>query len=295
MERSNRMAKRGFTLIELLVVIAIIAILAAILFPVFAQAREQARKTSCLSNSKQWGTAIMMYVQDYDETMVQAWNYGAPFLRDSGLVYRPYQTWPGLVQPYVKNKQMGICPDNKNISFVSSGSNRSLLYCSYGLNYGYLGDFKGNDPGGSYLWQPISLAGINRAANTVLAVDDQAPNYATPDHAFVWFAPAPSIVEPPDAFLSDHVFFSHGWGNNLDGFTDYYDFPGYGGVDFRHSGSGFKPNLTPEGGANTLFCDGHAKFYKAGGLAAGTNYAPNQSGELVYQTDKSAYLWDPRN
>jgi prepilin-type N-terminal cleavage/methylation domain-containing protein/prepilin-type processing-associated H-X9-DG protein len=65
--------RRGFTLIELLVVIAIIAILAAILFPVFAQAREKARQTSCLSNMKQQGTAMMMYVQDYDDTYAQVW------------------------------------------------------------------------------------------------------------------------------------------------------------------------------------------------------------------------------
>src|SRR5476651_129734 len=62
-----RVFKRGFTLIELLVVIAIIAVLAAILFPVFAQAREKARQTSCLSNEKQLGLAVMQYVQDYDE------------------------------------------------------------------------------------------------------------------------------------------------------------------------------------------------------------------------------------
>ena len=74
--------RRGFTLIELLVVIAIIAILAAILFPVFAQAREKARQTTCLSNMKQMGTAIMMYVQDYDEVTPANRTAGAPPLAD---------------------------------------------------------------------------------------------------------------------------------------------------------------------------------------------------------------------
>src|SRR5437016_11167401 len=72
-----RQRSRGFTLIELLVVIAIIAILAAILFPVFAQAREKARQTTCVSNCKQWGVAFMMYLQDYDETYPIAFGYSA--------------------------------------------------------------------------------------------------------------------------------------------------------------------------------------------------------------------------
>src|SRR5687767_16034343 len=83
----------GFTLIELLVVIAIIAILAAILFPVFAQARSKARQAMCLSNQKQLGTAFMMYVQDHDETFPPT-DYDAPGL---GRV-----TWPTLVDPYVR-------------------------------------------------------------------------------------------------------------------------------------------------------------------------------------------------
>src|SRR5438093_846971 len=92
--------KYGFTLIELLVVIAIIAILAAILFPVFSQAREDGRKTACLSNVRQIGTAILMYAQDYDETIV-------PWLQDTGLprdsVRSDRNSWVHLLGPYVKN------------------------------------------------------------------------------------------------------------------------------------------------------------------------------------------------
>src|SRR5579859_210263 len=98
-------SRRAFTLIELLVVIAIIAILAAILFPVFAQAREQARRTACLSNTKQAGLAFMMYVQDYDETtpcLTQQWQGGPTWVI--------IDFW-NLFQPYIKNTQVFLCPD----------------------------------------------------------------------------------------------------------------------------------------------------------------------------------------
>jgi len=97
----------GFTLIELLVVIAIIAILAAILFPVFAQAREKARQTSCLSNMKQIALGVKMYSQDYDEGMIPsfiAW-YGHWAQHGGG-------TWRALVQPYIKSRQLFLCPSN---------------------------------------------------------------------------------------------------------------------------------------------------------------------------------------
>ena len=104
--------RKGFTLIELLVVIAIIAILAAILFPVFARAREKARQASCQSNLKQLGLAYAMYEQDYDEHTVFLWPWGR------------YHSWSGYIQrvnPYVKNWQVWQCPSGENNVACSCG------------------------------------------------------------------------------------------------------------------------------------------------------------------------------
>src|SRR5579862_1239618 len=105
-------SKRAFTLIELLVVIAIIAILAAILFPVFAQAREKARAISCLSNTKQLGLAVMMYVQDYDETypLTAFWNDvgGTPGFAANFYLWSSQR----CTQPYIKNTDIYKCPDD---------------------------------------------------------------------------------------------------------------------------------------------------------------------------------------
>jgi len=92
---------RGFTLIELLVVIAIIAILAAILFPVFAKAREKARQTSCLNNIKQLALADLMYAQDYDERYCRYYQY---------MPYPNLYWWCDMLEPYVKNYQIMECP-----------------------------------------------------------------------------------------------------------------------------------------------------------------------------------------
>jgi prepilin-type N-terminal cleavage/methylation domain-containing protein/prepilin-type processing-associated H-X9-DG protein len=302
MRTSLRRPDAGFTLIELLVVIAIIAILAAILFPVFAQAREQARKTSCLSNQKQLGLGCLMYSQDYDENLVQGWNSTQPgVLRDDGSVYRNWTPWTKLVQPYIKNLDLLVCPDNRwNGDIQNGGVNttaRKQIYSPYGYNYGYLGKFAGTDPSGSgnYLWTPLPQAQVLRPANVVMITDGMGPDWASADHLSVWTQPIGPVVEPPDALLSTEVFFGHGWGNQTDDYTATYDWPGYGGVSFRHSGGSFVRNQLPTGGVNVCFCDGHTKFYRAGGLAAGTNFNPAASGANVFVTDKTAYLWDPRN
>jgi len=122
--RSGR--RSAFTLIELLVVIAIIAILAAILFPVFAQARAQARKTTCLSNTKQCSLAVLMYVQDYDETFPLLYVPKPGALDGIGNTY----SWHNLVQPYAKNWGLMICAEN----FLTNAD--PVHYLDPFLNYG---------------------------------------------------------------------------------------------------------------------------------------------------------------
>jgi len=114
--------RRGFTLIELLVVIAIIAILAAILFPVFAQAREKARQASCTSNCKQIGLAVMAYCTDYDETFppaqINANAAGATI------------SWPTIIMPYVKNEGVFTCPSGeRSLSLKNLGNGVTQNYC----------------------------------------------------------------------------------------------------------------------------------------------------------------------
>jgi prepilin-type N-terminal cleavage/methylation domain-containing protein/prepilin-type processing-associated H-X9-DG protein len=126
------MRRTGFTLIELLVVIAIIAILAAILFPVFAKAREKARQTSCLSNLKQMAVAFLAYAQDYDETMPGLNGTYPPDIdlraSQGDFMYygSPYLTWTGWatrIFPYCKNAQMFKCPSNQ---YNNCGTNYGL-------------------------------------------------------------------------------------------------------------------------------------------------------------------------
>ena len=113
-------ARRGFTLIELLVVIAIIAILAAILFPVFAQARDSARHTTCPGNCKQLGTGLMMYAQDYDENY-PSFSYAAT---PGGLKYGKrwadwgFSTWVDALMPYVKNTK--VFPECLNMTLTGT-------------------------------------------------------------------------------------------------------------------------------------------------------------------------------
>lgn len=178
------MKRRAFTLIELLVVIAIIAILAAILFPVFAQARDKARQASCISNMKQMGIGIMMYTQDYDETTPADRICGvAPNrLANQGSAPcecgRPYSAWIDHIQPYVKNYRINRCPSaNPADGYQPSqgalqppGNDIENLRWHYNINYIYVwgncqpGCNAGNDP-----WAVHCAFGRNMASITTPA------------------------------------------------------------------------------------------------------------------------------
>lgn len=154
-------SRRGFTLIELLVVIAIIAILAAILFPVFARAREAARTSSCLSNTKQIGSATMMYSQDYDEIFPWMWQGGASAVHvpEGETASSNYYTWAEFIYPYVKNKGVFQCPSFKR-------TQAQMPYTTFPFSYNY------NGASGVGL-SGAAMAAVEAPATTVLVYDGQ--------------------------------------------------------------------------------------------------------------------------
>jgi prepilin-type N-terminal cleavage/methylation domain-containing protein/prepilin-type processing-associated H-X9-DG protein len=159
--------RSGFTLIELLVVIAIIAILAAILFPVFAQAREKARQASCLSNFKQIGLGVMMYVQDWDETYPN--NRLAQF-PGGGECAQKMITWKTATLPYVKNFEVYRCPSNPFNKELDETKGLEPTYPAFPISYAY---------SGSALWSGattktvITLASIPEPARYIMLIESQ--------------------------------------------------------------------------------------------------------------------------
>jgi prepilin-type N-terminal cleavage/methylation domain-containing protein/prepilin-type processing-associated H-X9-DG protein len=261
----------GFTLIELLVVIAIIAILAAILFPVFARARENARRSSCQSNLKQIGIGFAQYNQDYDGH----YPYGCerPDTASSPLSLSPEpwssygnnsnenQIWPAKLQPYLKSRQIFACPSATSIT-IQGGSVRKMdpTATYYQTPYGYNVDFIGacgwdaNDPNHN-LYLAATDSEIENSASTVLVFDATFGNVGSFEP---WRAQVMNV--DPSNFASDPPMTNE---------NPYDYFP-----KDRHLG-----------GMNVAFCDGHVKWMHKENLIYHT------AGDPFTSTDPK-WLWN---
>jgi prepilin-type processing-associated H-X9-DG protein len=251
------------------VVIAIIAILAAILFPVFAQAREKARAITCISNMKELGLATLMYTQDYDEhTPFGEWSNGTGW---QGW----YSGWAGLIYPYVKSAGVYVCPDDPN---------PYDLY-SYAMN----NNFEEPDNGGS---DGQSIASWAAPASTIMYFE-QSYNYEDPAVvATQGWGEAPGDMA--SGFDSESASGNGGGvingmssnpanpGNKANGYSAYGEtyatgfFPGWNAKNTVASGNWgggtppqFDGTARHSAGSNYAFCDGHAKWLQASRVSAG--------------------------
>jgi prepilin-type N-terminal cleavage/methylation domain-containing protein/prepilin-type processing-associated H-X9-DG protein len=254
--------RSAFTLIELLVVIAIIAILAAILFPVFAQAREKARQISCLSNMKQLGIGAMMYVQDYEEAFPLSKE-----LDGTGKV----NDWRVLLLPYLKNGNPGtVVNDANNDGSVQSVAG-GIFACpsfpdgkyTYGVHSGVIHDqFTHN---GTTVWPIVSLSTLPRPSDTILVTEVGSDQNGVGDVRGMsedWWVQGGGPLMPG------------GWPPILQGGTNggaQFDKDLVPASDPNQAYYTLMPRYRHSGNANMLFSDGHAKAMPKGQL----NYCRN--------------------
>jgi prepilin-type N-terminal cleavage/methylation domain-containing protein/prepilin-type processing-associated H-X9-DG protein len=264
MLRPKNVRVSGFTLIELLVVIAIIAILASILFPVFAQAREKARQTSCLSNMKQIMLAELQYTQDYDEAHTDPFGYA------------PAQSWVQLLYPYTKNKGIFKCPSDV-----------------YDRGTGYSGDVSYSENFSAPWDYPLTNSDWSQ---------ESADQYVmSPSRGTDAEIPSPSttiyIAERPNNYHN----YDYGWAAEVSACSE--EFAAEKGVGGYTGGSAFGGARLHNGGSNYAFADGHTKWMKREATLRlqGTQTATNPPRPSSWQDTKNGQpctwplgMWDKR-
>ncbi|GIV16060.1 MAG: hypothetical protein KatS3mg022_1495 [Armatimonadota bacterium] len=235
----------GFTLIELLVVITVIAILAAILLPVFSQARERARMTGCLSNARQLAMAVYTYTQDYDEALPPSTNYAVP-------TSVPERIWTRLIQPYVRDTNIFVCPSASGSGFPADWSQRGIGSMGYTAATAY-------DPAEREGFAtPAVLVQMEEPARTPLFGDTASGPTAQKYRGYVFdpYVGKPNLTDPR---LGTPLVADRDLVQELNHLPPAQLKPLYA----RHFATGDNRGL-----ATLIFADGHAKTYSAASILA---------------------------